>query len=161
MDEFEIQAEIGKGSFATVYKATHLKTDLVVAIKTVNRRKLNRKLAENLETEISILRAATHKNVVLLHNVIRTDMEIHLIMEFCSHGDLSMFIKKKGISNSTHESINFSGLWGGLDEFVIRYFLGQLGCALEFLRSQKIVHRDLKPQVYYYLTRIFFSQQLI
>lgn len=36
---------------------------------------------------------------------------------------------------------------GGLNELVVRCFLGQLAEALKFLRNQNIIHRDIKPQV--------------
>lgn len=70
MDDYQIESEIGKGSFATVYKAILLKTSTQVAIKVVNRKKLNRKLAENLELEIDILNKSRHRNVVSLFTVI-------------------------------------------------------------------------------------------
>lgn len=38
---------------------------------------------------------------------------------------------------------------GGLNELVVRCFLGQLAEALKFLRNQNIIHRDIKPQVRY------------
>ena len=61
-------------------------------------------------------------------------------MEYCQYSDLSIYIKKRGLNGESH------GIWGGLDEFVVRYFLGQLSSALEFLRQNQIIHRDLKPQ---------------
>lgn len=72
-------------------------------------------------------------------------------------GDLSIFIRKRGeiISQTSACCITLSGVWGGLDEIAVRYFLGQLGklqlipaSSLEFLRSQSLIHRDLKPQVF-------------
>ncbi|MBW0527201.1 hypothetical protein O181_066916 [Austropuccinia psidii MF-1] len=35
---------------------------------------------------------------------------------------------------------------GGLNEWIVRSFLGQLADALHFLRSHSIIHRDIKPQ---------------
>ena len=46
-----------------------------------------------------------------------------MVMEYCSLGDLSLFIKKRGAVGMQKP---IPGLWGGLDEFVIRYLLGQL-----------------------------------
>jgi serine/threonine protein kinase len=69
MDAYKDLQEIGKGSFATVYKATTT-SGLPVAIKTVIRSKLNRKLQDNLDMEIAILNEARHRNVVSLYNVL-------------------------------------------------------------------------------------------
>ncbi|KAJ3348494.1 Serine/threonine-protein kinase, partial [Kappamyces sp. JEL0680] len=155
MDEFKNLTEIGRGSFATVFKAVTTakafgsdtgESNVVVAIKTVNRSKLNRKLAENLEMEINILKKSRHRNVVLLYKVLKSDTEIHMIMEYCNLGDLSLFIKKKGHVPGLNPTLVLAGPWGGLEEFVLRYLLAQLSSAIEFLRFHQIVHRDLKPQ---------------
>jgi serine/threonine protein kinase len=69
MDEYSNLTEIGKGSFATVFKGTS-SSGLIVAIKTINRQKLNRKLEENLKMEIAILSKARHRNVVSLIKVL-------------------------------------------------------------------------------------------
>ena len=54
---FRIGPEIGKGSFANVYKGYDLRTHKAVAIKSVFRSRLkNQKLIDNLEVEISILK---------------------------------------------------------------------------------------------------------
>ena len=136
---FVIIKEIGKGSFATVYYGKYQQLD--VAIKVVNKSRLNKKLLFNLSTEISILKQHQHLHIVSLLNVLETSKEINLIMEYCQYSDLSIYIKKKGMNGE------WKGVWGGLDEFVVRYFLGQLAAALEFLRQNEIIHRDLKPQV--------------
>ena len=69
MDAYTNLQEIGSGSFAKVYKAT-TSSGMPVAIKTVNRSSLNKKLQQNLELEIHILNTARHRNVVSLYNVI-------------------------------------------------------------------------------------------
>ncbi|KAJ1560380.1 Serine/threonine-protein kinase ulk2 [Cladochytrium tenue] len=167
--------EIGRGSFATVFigrrfHARHPSAagaaaePTLTAIKTVNRDKLNRKLAENLESEIKILTHIDHPNIVRLFDIVKTDKYIHLIMEFCSLGDLSAYIKRKGVISPTSvddeepvrpsnqaaasdPAVNpIAGAWGGLNELVVRHFLHQLASAVEFLRANSLIHRDIKPQ---------------
>jgi len=84
-----VVAEIGKGSFATVYKGyhsvspnpTHLtcstlsnplcqETHKQVAIKTVSRSKLTTKLFENLQSEIEILKALSHRHITRLLDIV-------------------------------------------------------------------------------------------
>lgn len=83
-------------------------------------------------------------------------------MEFCLLGDLSVYIKQRGlvkryeppdvtkiqiqIQNESPPP-NLGNEWGGLNEEIVRHFLRQLRSAIEFLRSHSIMHRDLKPQV--------------
>ena len=196
---FRRQEEIGRGSFATVYKASvsvskltsraslHSRSDELaldhekpplsipllsarldqssglantscpqkkpgfVAIKSVDVHRLNKKLKENLYSEIHILKGLRHPHIVALIDCKESTAHIHLVMEFCELGDLSYFIKKKdslNLHNTMKDTIrkypNPPG--GGLNEVIVRHFLKQLTNAIEFLRIQNYIHRDVKPQ---------------
>jgi serine/threonine-protein kinase ULK/ATG1 len=126
---------------------------------------LTPKLLENLEGEI--LKAISHRHIVELEDCIvstlslsptppnptiwlnlafhfgleqKNDHHIYLIMAFCSGGDLSIYIKKRGrlptldyprlLPDGTRD-VNVKEFWphpeeGGLDAAVTRCFLGQL-----------------------------------
>lgn len=62
--------KIGSGSFADVWKAQHRVTTDVVAIKEIATDRLNRRLRQSLESEVSILRRISHRNIVQLYTVI-------------------------------------------------------------------------------------------
>lgn len=147
--------EIGAGSFAKVYLANTTSAPLTaVAIKSVSRSKLNKKLLENLESEISILKATRHPHIVTLMDITNTDSHIHLVMEYCPLGDLSFFIKKREKLGQEGQipllrdiACNYPSTPGaGLHEVLVIHFLQQLASALEFLRSENLIHRDVKPQ---------------
>ncbi|KAI9884577.1 MAG: hypothetical protein M1823_003626 [Watsoniomyces obsoletus] len=149
--QFKIQMEIGKGSFATVYRAIHSKSRLLVAIKSVHLQKLNKKLKENLYSEIHILKDLHHPHIVALIDCQETSAHIHLVMEFCQLGDLSYFIKKRDRLASHPATADMMRKYpaqagGGLHEVIVRHFLKQLASALEFLRARNFIHRDIKPQ---------------
>ncbi|EEH07375.1 conserved hypothetical protein [Histoplasma capsulatum G186AR] len=143
--------EIGRGSFATVYQGVHNRNQTLVAIKSVNMARLNKKLKDNLKLEINILKAVHHPHIVMLLDCQETANEIHLVMEYCVLGDLSIFIKKRD-SLVRHQLTRDLILRypnpqsGGLNEVIVRHFLKQLASALHFLRSRDLVHRDVKPQ---------------
>ena len=170
---FKRLEDIGRGSFATVYRGVHVVCDnscikrhrkvaihslikeqkkrSLVAIKSVQLYKLNNKLKANLHSEIKILRSLHHPHIVALIDCQESTNHIHLVMEFCQLGDLSAFIKKRQTlvnHPTTAEMIrkypNPSA--GGLNEVVVRHFLQQIASALEFLRARNYVHRDIKPQ---------------
>lgn len=122
-----------------------------MAIKSVDLKKLNSKLKENLYGEILILKDLHHPHIVALIDCQETTAHIHLVMEFCELGDLSYFIKKRD-TLSRHEATREmverypNPGAGGLNEVVVRHFLKQLASALEFLRDNNYIHRDVKPQ---------------
>ncbi|CAF9919979.1 MAG: Serine/threonine-protein kinase [Alectoria fallacina] len=143
--------EIGRGSFATVYKATSSLTPGYVAIKSVDLHKLNKKLKDNLYSEIHILQNLKHPHIVSLKDCQETTAHIHLVMEFCELGDLSYFIKKRDTlsrHDTTRDMIRKypNPAAGGLNEVIVRHFLKQLASALDFLREGNFIHRDVKPQ---------------
>ncbi|CCH44535.1 Serine/threonine-protein kinase [Wickerhamomyces ciferrii] len=153
--DFKIGAEIGRGSFANVYKGVNLTNHKPVAIKSIIKTKLkNKKLMENLEIEISILKDLKHPHIVELLDFKRTNTHFHLMMEYCSLGDLSFFIKKKNDLIKKHPLVKTmfnkypspSENHNGLNKILVLNYLKQLSSALQFLRSKNLVHRDIKPQ---------------
>ncbi|EGV63966.1 Serine/threonine-protein kinase [Yamadazyma tenuis] len=151
---YQLGKEIGKGSFATVYKCINLKTNQAVAIKSVVRSKLkSKKLLENLEIEISILKSMKHPHIVGLLDYEQSSSHFHLVMDYCSMGDLSYFIRKRNQLIKTHPVISslldrYPSPEGshGLNQVLVIHFLKQLSSALSFLRDKSLVHRDIKPQ---------------
>ncbi|XP_025077339.1 serine/threonine-protein kinase ULK3-like isoform X2 [Pomacea canaliculata] len=123
--------KLGSGSYATVYKA-YKKTGIreVVAIKCVLKSSLNKASTENLLTEIELLKNLKHEHIVELKDFIWDSKYIYLVMEYCSGGDLSHFIKSKR----------------ALPERIVRKFLQQIALAMQFLHDNNVVHMDLKPQ---------------
>ncbi|KAH7263226.1 hypothetical protein BKA59DRAFT_48214 [Fusarium tricinctum] len=162
--QFNIGSEIGKGSFAQVYLGWHKETKAAVAIKSVELERLNKKLRENLYSEIQILKTLRHPHIVALHDCLESTSHINLIMEYCELGDLSLFIKKReklSTHPATHDMARKypSAPNSGLHEVVIRHFLKQLTSALEFLRLKNYVHRDVKPQNLLLLPSRSFREQ--
>lgn len=128
--DFIIEEEVGRGSFATVYKGFHKHTGLNVAVKVIQREKLNHKLLQNLEAEINLLKECNHENIVKLLVAKKTENHIYLIMEYCSGGDFAKWLRKRKVINETDA----------------RFYLGQLAMGLSFMHSKGLIHRDLKPQ---------------
>ncbi|KIM28182.1 hypothetical protein M408DRAFT_23888 [Serendipita vermifera MAFF 305830] len=149
-----IKNEIGKGSFATVYRGFHRDTRAAVAIKTVSRTILTPKLVDNLESEINILKQLKHPHITELIEIVKAERFIFLIMEDCTGGDLSGYLKRRGRIEGL-QYIPEPGAaptyyphprTGGLDVIAVRSFLRQMARALKFLRQRNLIHRDIKPQ---------------
>ncbi|KAJ2066107.1 Serine/threonine-protein kinase [Coemansia sp. S2] len=138
--DYELGAQIGRGSFATVYRGVNKRTNSLVAIKSVVRSSLTRRLLENLETEINILRTVKHESIVELFDCLKSRNHIHLVMEYCSLGDLAGYMRKR------KEHAALRNEYGGLSMHIVRSFVSQLGSAMLFLRSRDVIHRDIKTQ---------------
>lgn len=71
-----LQQKAGSGSFAVVWKAMHKETGKVVAIKEISTDRLNKKLKQSLESEVSILKQIRHKNIVHLEDVVEVSRTV-------------------------------------------------------------------------------------
>ncbi|CAM9153051.1 unnamed protein product, partial [Ectocarpus sp. 13 AM-2016] len=113
-----------------VFLARQRETGREFAMKAISRARVQGKLQENLESEISILKSFRHGNIVELYDIKKTERHIYLVLEYCAGGDLRALIRKEG----------------KLAETSARHFMRHLGSGLHFLWSKNLVHRDLKPQ---------------
>ncbi|XP_063230444.1 serine/threonine-protein kinase ULK3 isoform X2 [Bacillus rossius redtenbacheri] len=131
VEGYTIVGKIGSGTYSTVYKAfKKVGCREVVAIKCVEKAKLSGSAADNMVTEIMLLKKLKHQFIVEMKDFLWDDRNIYIIMEYCNGGDLSCFIRKRR----------------RLPEAVCRKFLQQLALALKFMRSHNVCHMDLKPQ---------------
>jgi serine/threonine-protein kinase ULK2 len=146
---YALQQRLGSGSFAVVYKgvrmprsanagdslsSSHSPSPDVVACKAISRtsEKLTKKVLQNLEIEISILRTYRHANIVCMHEVVKTEHHFYLLLEYCAGGDVQGLIRSRGA--------------GRLSEILTRRLMRDLSAGLKFLWGQELIHRDIKPQ---------------
>ncbi|KAJ2738682.1 Serine/threonine-protein kinase [Coemansia sp. Cherry 401B] len=86
------------------------------------------------------MRTVRHPSIVELLDCLKSRHHIHLVMEYCSLGDLAGYMRKR----KEHAALRNS--FGGLQVDIARSFVYQLGAAMRFLRSRDIIHRDIKTQ---------------
>jgi len=133
LGSYDLISKIGKGSFASVYKARNGKDGNIVALKVIALDRLgeDERLRQNLTSEIEIMRDYNHPNICLLHEHFTTSKHINLVIEYCPGGDLQKYIRARG----------------RLREEVARIFITQLSAGLDFLHRKNVIHRDIKSQV--------------
>lgn len=73
---WQLQQKIGQGSFAVVWKAVHAETGNFVAVKEISTDRLNKKLKQSLESEVSILKQIRHRNIVHLEDVVEVGTRV-------------------------------------------------------------------------------------
>ena len=84
---------LGKGTFGKVKLAEHILTKEKVAIKILEKARIkDRKDIARISREIKILKKVRHPNVIQLYEIIETETELYLIMEYCVNGELFDYI---------------------------------------------------------------------
>lgn len=89
IDHYILGKQLGVGAFGKVRLATHDITGLNVAIKIINKKKMkNSKMSHKIKREIRLLRYFNHPNIVRLYDVLDTNVDIFVVCEYISSGDL-------------------------------------------------------------------------
>ena len=126
-------AQIGKGTFGTVFQCTALRTHVTYAVKAMDLRTLRMRSEfeeSRLLREIEVMKRLSHPFIVHLHEVIQEQDALFLIMELVVGIDLFDTI----VANQ------------GLEEQTARFIFYQLCAALAHMHAQGILHRDVKPE---------------
>lgn len=123
--------DLGKGTFGKVRVGTHLLTDEKVAVKILEKDKIvDSSDVDRVSREINILKILRHPVVVQLYEIIESEKELFLIMEYARGGELFEFIV-------SHKRVR---------EKEAAKFLQQIISGIEYLHKLGICHRDLKPE---------------
>jgi len=131
VDGFILQHKLGTGTYATVYKAVSKEDKTVtVALKCIKKKSLSKVGADNLITEIKVLKELKHRHIVQLYDFMYDKENIYLVLEYCTIGDLSQLISH----------------YGKLLEHMVKDLTQQLALALHYMNKKKVAHMDLKPQ---------------
>ena len=128
---YDLGETIGKGHFAVVKLARHVFTGENVAVKVIDKNKLDPISKEHLFQEVMCMKLVKHPNVVQLYEVIDTANKLYLILELGDGGDLYDYIVR-------HES--------GLTEETAKCYFSQMVTAIAYCHKLHVCHRDLKPE---------------
>jgi serine/threonine protein kinase len=130
---YKLEAKIGQGGMAWVYRATHLRLGGRVAVKILFPQLTdNSGVRERFLREAQIQYQLNHPHIVRVLDFIEEPGLVGFVSEWCSGGDLGNWLHKRG------SLIQASG--------EIRSLMFPLLDALQLSHQQGIIHRDLKPQ---------------
>lgn len=118
---------IDEGKLATVRRAKHIKTDEEVVVKSVHK---NNTTLETVNMAISMLKTLDHPNIIKLYDVFEDYLEWHLILEYCSGGE----VFEKILADTT------------FSEKQAARIQQQIFSAVAYMHSRGYCHRDLKPE---------------
>ena len=130
-DVFEIKETLGSGSFSLVKLGINKITKEKVAVKIMNKEKMNTTRLESARTEIEIMKICQHPNIIHFIDSNETEDKIYIFMEFCEGGTLYNFLKDRNFILNEDLAVNI---------------VHKICMAVYYFHSFGITHRDLKPE---------------
>ena len=132
---YRIDAALGAGGTAVVYRARDLRLERDVAIKVLLPNLARDPLiAGRFDREARAMAAASHPGIVAVYDVDRGDpatgREPFFVMELCGRGSLADTMDSAG---------------GGLSPEILVPILSDVAGGLASLHARGVIHRDVKP----------------
>mmetsp|Transcript_10159 Transcript_10159/g.15406 ORF Transcript_10159/g.15406 Transcript_10159/m.15406 type:complete len:730 (-) Transcript_10159:246-2435(-) len=124
--------KLGKGSYGSVYLATHRVTGDERAVKVMNVDRVTSYYLKKLHTEIAILREVDHPNIIKLQDVFFGRRSVYLVTNLCRGGELYEMLTSGKSQGFVFREDRASRL------------MKDMLSSIKYLHSMGIVHRDLK-----------------
>ncbi|XP_027982352.1 serine/threonine-protein kinase SIK1 isoform X2 [Eumetopias jubatus] len=127
---YDVERTLGKGNFAVVKLARHRVTKTQVAIKIIDKTRLDSSNLEKIYREVQIMKLLNHPHIIKLYQVMETKDMLYIVTEFAKNGEMFDYLTSNG----------------HLSENEARKKFWQILSAVEYCHSHHIVHRDLKTE---------------
>lgn len=121
---------LGAGHFGEVFKAEEACNGRLVAVKQLERLSYLEDEYDDEQSEVSVLRALAHPNLLRVFEVVKSRDHIHIITELASGGTLSSYARKNEDSRNK---------W-------IPGCMQQIVSAVAYCHNLHVLHGDLKPE---------------
>ncbi|KAK9508910.1 hypothetical protein O3M35_006351 [Rhynocoris fuscipes] len=129
IEDYQVLNLLGKGGFASVYKARCLKTSIEVAVKMIDKKLMAENgMVSRVRQEVAIHSRLKHPSVLELYTFFEDSDYVYLVLELAHNGELQRFIKNHKVKISEEE---------------VAYIMLQVVEGLLYLHSHNIIHRDL------------------
>uniref|UniRef100_A0A672RYA8 non-specific serine/threonine protein kinase n=1 Tax=Sinocyclocheilus grahami TaxID=75366 RepID=A0A672RYA8_SINGR len=127
---YEIIRTLGKGNFAVVKLARHKVTKTQVAIKIIDKTRLNSTNLEKIYREVQIMKLLNHPHIIKLYQVMETKDMLYIVTEYAKNGEMFDYLTSNGRMSENEARKKF---W-------------QILTAVDYCHRHHIVHRDLKTE---------------
>src|SRR5262245_8259689 len=129
-NRYRVLASVGRGAIAEVVRARDEQTGAEVALKILYpHMRESAAVVERFRREVEIVRRISHPHVLAIREVVESDGQLFLVMDYHPGGDLADWIAR-------HRRFPPEEL---------RVLAGQLCGALAAAHRAGVVHRDVKP----------------
>lgn len=128
--KYRMEAEIGRGGFGNVFRATDIALDRPVAIKILDPLLMrDQHWVARFRSEARVMARLDHPNIVVIHEIGEENGHLYIAMKLVDGPDLSSYLHKSG----------------PLPWDTVTNFTNQIASALDYAHGQGVIHRDLKP----------------
>ncbi|KAJ8271640.1 hypothetical protein COCON_G00104990 [Conger conger] len=129
IEDFKVLTLLGRGSFACVYRAKSANTGLEVAIKTIDKKAMQKAgMVQRVSNEVEIQCRLKHPSILELYNYFEDSNYVYLVLEMCHNGEMSRYLKDRKKPFTEDEA---------------RHFMHQIVKGMLYLHTHGIMHRDL------------------
>ena len=128
--KYIIQDTIKSGGMACIYKASDPETKDIVAIKTLQPSKINRRAVKGFIQEAKMLKKLNHPNIIQVMDFGEEDNRTpYIVMEYINGEDLKKLLLHKKTKKLQRYNL-----------------IIQIGRGLAYLHENNIIHQDIKPE---------------
>lgn len=128
---YEIQEVVGRGGMGTVYKAVHLRTERIVALKVLKKDLAETPaFVERFLRETKMAARISHPNIVMAYDAGQVGRLYYYAMEFVDGESLHELLARRG----------------RLPEAEALGIFRQMLNALSVIHARGMIHRDIKPE---------------
>lgn len=139
---YEVQKQLGKGSFGTVYLVSHRtqvdqnKAKRVRVCKMISKAKAKEAMTSEAKVreEFAVLKQLDHPHVLRIFEDFEDEKYFYLVMEQCRGGDLAEYVK-------CLEPMDAQSY-----EFWVAKVMQHTLSAIAYCHSKAVIHKDLKPE---------------
>lgn len=129
IEDYEVLDLLGKGGFASVYRARCLRTYLEVAIKMIDKKLMAvNGMVNRVRQEVTIHSRLKHPSILELYTFFEDSDYVYLVLELAHNGELQRYIKNNSPKITEEEAA---------------HIMTQVVEGLIYLHSHNILHRDM------------------
>ncbi|BBM86958.1 protein kinase [Candidatus Uabimicrobium amorphum] len=123
---YHIEQKLGNGNMGVVYKATHVPSKTVCAIKILST-KVSEANIRRFQREACSVKRLKHRNIVQVYDFAKINNLYLIAMEFIAGETLDVWLKKNTFFSARLKMFK------------------QIAHALQYAHSHQLIHRDIKP----------------
>lgn len=129
--DYLVMERLGSGGMATVYKAEHIRSGQIVALKVLSEEaSMSPETSLRFDREVQAAAKVSHPNIVTAYDCNLEGNQSYLVMEYVDGITLAQYVEKHG-PLPLNEALDY---------------ILQAAQGLAHAHEKRIVHRDIKPE---------------